>query len=550
MKRLACIFSVFLLWSCSDPVAGGPGSETTNGIAYVGDGAAASYASVAVRSVDYTSSVDSATNALVNADFYADADGRFSFEAPEGKYRLTIVHGGSAYTGLYKTKGDTSIGSINLEPTASLGGFAEVPKKCEFVWVGVRGMDVLVRSDSVGRFQLSQLPSNDSLQVYFLRGDNNKVYDDVSVKLGPNETEVIDLQPDTLKNKIKFVAVADGKVVPFASLAIRKVDWRPDSLHVNNVVAEADAFADKNGMFAIDSLKSGNYRVTVTQSGLAYSKVLSAKQIAKLDTVKLQETANYMSRVTLHAGDDFAWVGVYGLDVLTKTNAEGVFSLPMLPSKDTLDVYFISKKDSLYAENRIFLSGGTADFDYPSFVLQNFEKDTASWYFDADTNGFGSKIVSKAFENDKDRKSKVFHGKYSMPVTNNFGAWVVTGKDLRLPSNLAKKDSAGWNLSSLDSISFYAKGSGQIRVSLENWDKKSEDAGLSLKAASEWKDLNAQKWTRYVVKFDDLCYTAQDVSYCYVAWNFLKDDVRQLNFFVRNGTEFYLDDIALYGVYF
>ena len=539
MKRLACIFSAFLLWNCSEHVAGGPGSETTNGIAYVGDGVVASYASVAIRSVDYTSSVDSATNALVNADFYADADGRFSFEAPEGKYRLTIVHGGSAFTGLYKTKGDTSIGSINLEPTASLGGFADMPDSCEFVWVGVRGMDVLVRSDSLGRFQLSQLPSNDSLQVYFLRGDNNKVYDDLSLKLDPNEAEIIDLQPDTLKNKIKFVAVADGKVVPFASLAIRKSDERPDSLRVNNVVVEADTYADKNGMFAIDSLKSGNYRVTVTQSGLAYSKVLSAKQIAKLDTVELQETANYMSRVTLHAGDDYAWVGVYGLDVLTKTNAEGVFSLPMLPSKDTLDVYFISKKDSLYAKNRVVLSGGTADFDYPSFVIQNFEKDTASWYFNVDA--IGSKIVSKAFETDKERKSKVFHGKYSLVATNNFDAWVLAGMMLR---------GQGWNLSSLDSISFYAKGSGQIRIALENWDKKSEDAGLSLKAASEWKDLNAQKWTRFVVKFDDLCYTAQDVSYCYIAWNFLKDDVRQLTFFVRNGTDFYLDDIALYGVYF
>lgn len=539
MKRLACIFSAFLLWNCSEHVAGGPGSETTNGIAYVGDGAVASYASVAIRSVDYTSSVDSATNALVNADFYADENGRFSFEAPEGKYRLTIVHGGSAFTGLYSKKNEAELDSVQLEPTASLGGFADMPDSCEFVWVGVRGMDVLVRSDSLGRFQLSQLPSNDSLQVYFLRGDNNKVYDDLSVKLDPNEAEIIDLQPDTLKNKIKFVAVADGKVVPFASLAIRKADWRPDSLRVNNTVVEAEAFADKNGMFAIDSLKSGNYRVTVTQSGLAYSKVLSAKQIAKLDTVKLQESANYMSRVTLHAGDDYAWVGVYGLDVLTKTNAEGVFSLPMLPSKDTLDVYFVSKKDSLYAENRVFLSGGTADFDYPSFVLQNFEKDTASWYFNVDA--IGSKIVSKAFETDKERKSKVFHGKYSLVATNNYDAWVLAGMMLR---------GKGWNLSSLDSITFYAKGSGQIRIALENWDKKSEDAGLSLKAASEWKDLNAQKWTRYVVKFDDLCYNAQDVSYCYIAWNFLKDDVRQLTFFVRNGTEFYLDDIALYGALF
>lgn len=539
MKRLACIFSAFLLWNCSEHVAGGPGSETTNGIAYVGDGAVASYASVAVRSVDYKPSVDSATNALVNADFYADADGRFSFEAPEGEYRLTIVHGGSAYTGLYKTKGDTSIGSINLEPTASLGGLANVPKKCDFVWVGVRGMDVLVRSDSAGRFQLSQLPSNDSLQVYFLRGDNNKVYDDLSVKLEPNESEIVNLQPDTLKNKIKFFAVADGEVVPFAALAIRKSDARPDSLRVNNTVVEADAYADKNGMFAIDSLKSGNYRLTVTQSGLAYSKVLSAKEIAKLDTVKLTETANYMSRVTLYAGDSYAWVGVYGLDVMTKTNAEGVFSLPMLPSKDTLDIYVVSKKDSLYAKKRVTLSGGSADFDYPSVVLQDFEKDTANWYFNVDA--IGSKVLSKAFETDKDRKSKVFHGKYSLIANNNYDAWVVTGSMLR---------GEGFNLSSLDSISFYAKGSGQIRVSLEKWDSLAEAVGTSLKAASEWMNLSTSKWTHFVVKIEDLCYNSNDDKSCYTTWNSLKDAVRQLNFFVRNGTEFYLDDITLYGAYF
>ena len=539
MKRLACILSAFLLWNCSEPVAGGPGSETTNGIAYLGNGEVASYARIAVRSVDYTSSVDSATNELVNPGFYADSLGNFSFETPEGKFRLTIVHGGSAFTGLYSTKGDTSLGSINLEPTASLGGFAEVPKKCEFVWVGVRGMDLLVRSDSTGYFQLPQLPSNDSLQLYFLRDDNNDVYDSLSIKLNPNESEVIDLQQDSLANKIKFVAVVDGKPASFASLAIRKSDARVDSLRVNNVVVETDVYADKDGVFAIDSLKSGNYRVTVLHSGMAYSKVLSAKQIAKLDTVKLTETANYMSRVTLHAGDSYAWVGVYGLDVMTKTNADGTFSLPMLPSADSLEIYVVSQKKKLYVTKDIELSKGTADFDYPSVVLQNFEKDTANWYFNVDS--VGSKIVSKTFETDKDRKSKVFHAKYSLIATNNFYAWVVTGMLLR---------SEGWNLSSLDSISFYAKGSGQLRVSLENWDRESEVEGLSLKAASEWMDLNSQKWTRYVIKSEDLCYNSQDVSNCYFTWNSLKDDVRQLNFFVRNGTEFYLDDIVLYGALF
>lgn len=539
MNRLTCILLALTLWSCSDHVAGGPGSETTNGIAYMDNGAVASYARIAIRSVDHTTSIDSATNALVNADFYADANGRFSFEAPEGEYRLTIVHEGSAFTGLYSSKENANLDSVTLEPTASLGGYADVPDSCGYVWVGVRGMDVLVRSDSTGYFQLAQLPSNDSLKVYFLRGDNSKVYDNLSVKLGPNEAEIIDMQPDPYEGKIKFVAVADGKPVPYASLAIRKSDARVDSLRVNNVVAEADVYADKNGVFAIDSLKEGNYRLTVIQSGSAYSKVLSAKQIAALDTVKLQETSNYMSRVTLFAGDKFAWVGVYGLDVMTKTNEEGIFSLPMLPTTDTLEFYVVDNKDSLCVTKKIEPSAGSAEFDYPSIVLQDFEGDTAGWYFSVDS--IGSKVLSKAFETDKDRKSKVFHGKYNLIGTNNIYAWVVTGTLLR---------SEGWNFSSLDSIAFYAKGSGQIRVSLENWDKESEVKGVSLKAASEWRDLNSQKWTRYVIKSGDLCYNSQDVSNCYFTWNSLKDDVRQLHFFVRNGSEFYLDDIVLYGALF
>ena len=539
MKRLTCIFLALVLWSCSDHVAGGPGSETTNGIAYMDNGAVASYARVAIRSVDHTTSVDSATNALVNADFYADADGRFSFEAPEGEYRLTIVHDGSAFTGLYSSKDSVDLDSVKLEPTATLGGYADVPDSCGFVWVGVRGMDVLVRSDSTGYFQLSQLPSNDSLKVYFLRGDNNKVYDDLSVKLNPNEAEVIDLQPDPYEGKIKFVAVADGKPVPYASLAIRKADARVDSLRVNNVVAEADVYADKDGVFAIDSLKDGDYRLTVIQSGAAYSKVLSAKQIAALDTVQLQETSTYMSRVTLLAGDKYAWVGVYGLDVMTKTNEEGVFSLPMLPSNDTLEFYVVSKKDSLYVTKDIAPSKGSADFDYPSVVLQDFEKDTSNWYFNVDA--IGSKVLSKTVDTDNDRKSKVFHGKYSLIATNNYDAWVVTGSKLR---------DDGFNLSSLDSISFYAKGSGQIRVTLEKWDTVAEATGTSLKAASDWLNLSSTKWTHFVVKPEDLCYNSNDDKSCYTTWNSLKDAVRQLHFFVRNGTEFYLDDIVLHGALF
>ena len=121
------------------------------------------------------------------------------------------------------------------------------------------------------------------------------------------------------------------------------------------------------------------------------------------------------------------------------------------------------------AANVIVLSKGTANFDYPSVVLQDFEKDTANWYFSVDSAG--SKITYRGFETDKSRKSKVFHGKYSLFASNSYYAWVLSGMLLR---------GEGWNFSSLDSISFDAKGSGQIRISLENWDRMSEEAGLSL----------------------------------------------------------------------
>lgn len=541
MKRLACIFSAFLLWNCSEHVAGGPGSETTNGIAYVGDGAVASYASVAIRSVDYTSSVDSATSALVNADFYADADGRFSFEAPEGKYRLTIVHGGSAFTGLYSKKNEAELDSVQLEPTASLGGFADMPDSCEFVWVGVRGMDVLVRSDSVGRFQLSQLPSNDSLQVYFLRGDNNKVYDDLSVKLEPNEAEVIDLQPDTLKNKIKFVAVADGKVVPFASLAIRKADWRPDSLRVNNTVVEAEAFADKNGMFAIDSLKSGNYRVTVTQSGLAYSKVLSAKQIAKLDTLRLDATASISSKVTLRTGEEFLWVGVYGLDLLVKTNNAGSYVLPSVPAKDSLDIYFVmpDSAKSLYAEWKAIAEPYSTKFSNPVMVLQDFEDGIKNWYVNTDPLFKGTtltptaKNVADGIVYDSTRKSKVFHGQYKL--ADDDYAWVLVGTTFEHEMNF----------SAIDSVVFYAKGDGNIRLSLENY----IDDTKSLKAATDWMPLS-KTWQRISVNPAELCVGNAKTETCFTSWSGVKYLVKQLHIFPQDGTEFYIDDVTLYGALF
>jgi hypothetical protein len=385
------------------------------------------------------------------------------------------------------------------------------------------------------------LPSNDSLQVYFLRGDNNKVYDDLSVKLDPNEAEIIDLQPDTLKNKIKFVAVADGKVVPFASLAIRKADWRPDSLRVNNTVVEAETFADKNGMFAIDSLKSGNYRVTVTQSGLAYSKVLSAKQIAKLDTLRLDATASISSKVTLRTGQEFLWVGVYGLDLLVKTNNAGSYVLPSVPAKDSLDIYFVmpDSAKSLYAEWKAIAEPYSTKFSNPVMVLQDFEDGIKNWYVNTDPLFKGTtltptaKNVADGIVYDSTRKSKVFHGQYKL--ADDDYAWVLVGTTFEHEMNF----------SAIDSVVFYAKGDGNIRLSLENY----IDDTKSLKAATDWMPLS-KTWQRISVNPAELCVGNAKTETCFTSWSGVKYLVKQLHIFPQDGTEFYIDDVTLYGALF
>jgi hypothetical protein len=52
------------------------------------------------------------------------------------------------------------------------------------------------------------------------------------------------------------------------------------------------------------------------------------------------------------------------------------------------------------------------------------------------------------------------------------------------------------------------------------------------------------------MKPNDLCFNAQDVANCASSWESIKDHVHQMHVFVRGGTEFFLDDIRLYGALF
>ena len=555
------------LVACSnnENVAGGPGSITTNGIALV-DGQPASYASVALRKVGSKAEKPVEENALVTADTYADEKGNFKVDIPaDGKYRLTVAHDGVAYSRVVTRNDFAELGvaqkpdTVRLEPTAVLAGAVDIPEGSSTVWVGVVGTDILVKTDEAGWFALSALPANDSLTLYFVNEDYDKDLGEKNIYVNPMESVMQDYRTEvevpedtttkdsaesdtTLPEKLPQVLALlnNGTPAAYATVALRKADAMVSEYVVQNAVVESDLRTDKNGRFDMEWPTKGNYRLTVFKSGYAYSKVYSAKELAKLDTIHLDATASVSGKVTLRSSAEYLWVGVYGLDLMVKTNDVGSYVLPNVPANDSLGIYFVTadSANSLYAEWNAIAEPYSTEFLSPVMVLQDFEGDFDGWYVNTDALFKGTtltpaKNVADGVVYDSTRKSKVFHGEYKLAEDDY--AWVLVGTTFEYEMNF----------SAIDSVVFYAKGDGNIRLSLENYINDNK----SLKAATEWLPLS-KDWQRISVNPAELCVGNAKTETCFTSWSGVKYLVKQLHIFPQDGTEFYIDDVTLYGALF
>ena len=545
------------LVACSNKdVAGGPGSITTNGspVALV-DGAAAPYAAVALRKVNFKASEAVEENALIVADEYADEKGHFDIKVPEnGEYRLTVTHAGAAYSKVVTSESFASVDTVRLEPTAVLAGVVDVPEGSSTVWVGIVGTDVLVKTDESGWFALSSIPANDSLQLYFVNEDFDKSLGEKDLFVSPMESIMQDYREtaapedttpeDTVEPEKLLQVLAllkDGTPATYATVALRAADAKVEDYAVQNTMVESDLRTDKNGRFEMEWPDSGNYRLTVTKDGFAYSKVYKAKDLAKLDTLRLEATASISSKVTLRTGEEFLWVGVYGLDLLVKTNNAGSYVLPSVPARDSLDIYFVmpDSAKTLYAEWKAIAEPYSTKFTNPVMVLQDFEDGIKSWYVNTDALFKGTtltplaKNVADGIVYDSTRKSKVFHGEYKL--ADDDYAWVLVGTTFEHEMNF----------SAIDSVVFDVKGDGNIRLSLENYINDTK----SLKAATDWMPIT-EKWQHINVNPAELCVGNAKTETCFTSWSGVKYLVKQLHIFPQDGTEFYIDNVTIYGALF
>ena len=325
------------------------------------------------------------------------------------------------------------------------------------------------------------------------------------------------VQNDTAETLPQVLALlSDGTPAAYATVALRAADAMADNYVVQNAMAESDLRTDKQGRFDMEWPAKGDFRLTVVKDGFAFSKVYSAKELAGLDTVRLSATASISSKVTLRSVDTAVWVGVYGLGI-----------------------YFVTadSANDLYAEWKTIADPYSTEFLSPVKILQDFENGGEGWYQNTDSlkkgTEFSPLLVKDGIVYDSTRKSKVFHGEYTLAKDDY--AWVLVGTSFEHYMNLA----------AIDSIVFYAKGDGNIRLSLENY----IDPNKNLKAATDWIPLS-KTWSRISVNPAELCVGTATEESCFTTWSTIKGYVKQFHIFVQDGTEFYIDDVTLYGALF
>jgi hypothetical protein len=127
------------------------------------------------------------------------------------------------------------------------------------------------------------------------------------------------------------------------------------------------------------------------------------------------------------------------------------------------------------------------------------------------------------------RAGEALHVTYSAPASGQYDVVQVT---------LA--GGAPRSFRSLDSVVFWARGSGQVRFALEHLVN-----GVGTKA---WKTVNlATVWSRFRIGPADFDAPSGGLD-MNTGWTAVRDSITSMTFVVQGGTEVYLDDIRVHGL--
>jgi len=502
---LVCWFAL-LIASCSNKqTAGGSTVETENAVAFqvlTEAGKPAANALVKVRPSWFvldTNTQDSLGEGSLDAT--TDSKGWVRCQGlPVGDYVVEVRGNGvGALSSFFH--GDTSkqesLVDLTLKPYGHIRGMVVLPDSAKHAWLQIFGVHRMVQTDSAGRFTLDSLPPG----VLHLRaiehGQESQLAEDFVLVRSEYVWDIGTLPEATLYSEDPL-AWRHSLNIPVDSLVS---DWMLPLTDPSVLTLRLDS----NNFDFSQAMKDGrDLRMFDATGNRLIIQRAFWNQTERFAVVRVK-----LSNVPLTSELELRWGCQGALDPGSEGLWEGI-------------------ADSLQQEENSVLVGnfesGTMATNLPSPISPH------NWYLiPQDTTVTMTPIRDSAVQGIQaaglGRSGNAYHIITNAPSFK----WALLGTVL----NTVPK-----NFSALDSVVFWVRGSGKYSFSLESL---VDSGGKAL-----YNDTLDTAWTKKCIRPSD--FLAGDSTGGNVGWNVIRQRITNLSLFVVGVSDFWVDDIRIYGV--
>jgi hypothetical protein len=416
----------------------------------------------------------------------------------DGSYTINFTKGDSSivlqYT-LNNLNHEYTLDSASLEAAGTVKGLVDLPDSANYAWVAVQGVNTIVKTDSLGQFVIMKAPRG-NITVSAWDSEDLNAIGETSASVTSSDT--IDL--GLIENPNKVVPENAIRFMPSELIS----DWmRPLSFPTVLVMR----LTEENFDFSKAEKDGSDIRLYDGSNNLI------PFEIDGWDTTINSATLNI--RVENATDTVRPWMLMWG-------NKKA-------PKIEDVDVWEGLSDSLVSALNSVTI------FDFEEGSLYNALPEPLhnNWYIQP----HDSATISKALEKDptsgiEEADDPIF-GKNVLHVqyqANKLGRYVVLGT--RIANH--KHD-----LSRLDSVEVWVKGSGDFEVVLETVVESDTNYKTTYKSAVN------EDWTRVVITPAD--FTSPDKK-SYHGWDVTRNKITRFTIFMYNGTDLWIDNAKMYGI--
>jgi len=505
---LAAMLSLLIHVSCTNNSSAGNTMETENSIAlniYTVSGEKAAHTKVRIRPNWYlpgSSSLAEEESKIRNIT--SDANGFLRIkDLPSGDYTIELYNDSQAvvlnYTHIFDSTATEQSLSASLQAAGALTGRIALPEGTDKAKVSFFGLDYTTETDDSGFFSFPFLPSG-TLYISAANLEAREVLGEDLIRVSPME----ELNLGTLYSPVPGTEdISSWKY----SATIRTADLIPQWMAPlpDRVIVSLRLHSD-NFNFS-ESLPNG-----------------------------------YDFRLLSASGD----LQPFHRDYWNASDQSAKIQILLDPSKDTVLTMYWGRGNALNVSSDTLWNGlsDSLFLAWNSILIDDFETPSnlnklpdppgpKTWYTVASEEAtlispaVGDLFSSGILEADSSRAGNAFRLEYEA----NAPQWALAGTILSAEPE---------NFSGLDSIVFWARGSGNYSVSLENI----SEAGNDHKAWTH--GTLTGNWQKISITPDQFLPPEEVTSN--VGWEAVRDSITNLNFFGNDGSELWIDDIRLYGI--